>query len=57
MERQSVAGHILTVVDEQQRKLVDKTSVWLNGYYYKVKCSTGTQEYACVCVVEIEQEY
>ncbi|KAG0091197.1 hypothetical protein BGZ92_001279 [Podila epicladia] len=35
VERQSVAGHILTVVDEQQRKLVDKTSVWLNGYYYK----------------------
>ncbi|KAG0353115.1 hypothetical protein BG005_007528 [Podila minutissima] len=35
VERQSVAGHILTVVDEQQRKLEDKTSVWLNGYYYK----------------------
>ncbi|KAF9321791.1 hypothetical protein BG003_011515 [Podila horticola] len=35
VERQSVAGHIITVVDEQQRKLVDKTSVWLNGYYYK----------------------
>ncbi|KAG0347623.1 hypothetical protein BG004_007317 [Podila humilis] len=35
VERQSVAGHVITVVDEQQQMLTDKTSIWLNGYYYK----------------------
>ncbi|KAI1295221.1 hypothetical protein EDD11_007941 [Mortierella claussenii] len=35
IERQSVAGHVLTVIDENQEKLSDKCTVWLNGYYYK----------------------
>jgi len=36
IERQSCAGHVLTIIDENQEKLSDKCSVWLNGYYYKV---------------------
>ncbi|KAG0275558.1 hypothetical protein BGZ95_008650 [Linnemannia exigua] len=35
VERQSVAGHVLTIIDEKQQKLADKCSVWTNGYYYK----------------------
>ncbi|KAI8597784.1 hypothetical protein EDD21DRAFT_384542 [Dissophora ornata] len=35
IERQSVAGHVLTVLDENQEKLSEKCSVWFNGYYYK----------------------
>ncbi|KAF9079357.1 hypothetical protein BGX23_004273, partial [Mortierella sp. AD031] len=35
IERQCVAGHVLTIIDENQQKLSDKTSVWINGYYYK----------------------
>ncbi|KAF9363998.1 hypothetical protein BGX34_002803 [Mortierella sp. NVP85] len=35
IERQSCAGHVLTIIDENQEKLSDKCSVWLNGYYYK----------------------
>lgn len=36
IERQSCAGHVLTIIDENQEKQSDKCSVWLNGYYYKV---------------------
>ncbi|KAG0380084.1 hypothetical protein BGX24_010303, partial [Mortierella sp. AD032] len=35
IERQSVAGHVLTIIDEKQQKLTDKCSVWTNGHYYK----------------------
>ncbi|KAF9986039.1 hypothetical protein BGZ75_002268 [Mortierella antarctica] len=35
VERQSVAGHVLTILDESQAVLSEKCSVWLNGYYYK----------------------
>ncbi|KAF9174046.1 hypothetical protein BGX21_000836 [Mortierella sp. AD011] len=35
IERQSVAGHVLTIIDENQEKLSEKCTVWLNGYYYK----------------------
>ncbi|KAF9139673.1 hypothetical protein BG015_001936 [Linnemannia schmuckeri] len=35
IERQSVAGHVLTIIDEEQQKLTDKCSVWTNGHYYK----------------------
>ncbi|KAF9436213.1 hypothetical protein BGZ76_004566 [Entomortierella beljakovae] len=35
IEKQSVAGHVLTVIDEHQEKLSEKCSIWLNGYYYK----------------------
>ncbi|KAF9960854.1 hypothetical protein BGZ72_005690 [Mortierella alpina] len=35
VERQSVAGHVLTILDENQEVLSEKCSVWLNGYYYK----------------------
>ncbi|KAG0300551.1 hypothetical protein BGZ98_009091 [Dissophora globulifera] len=35
IERQSVAGHILTIIDENQEKLSENCTVWLNGYYYK----------------------
>ncbi|KAF9140561.1 hypothetical protein BGX30_006303 [Mortierella sp. GBA39] len=34
IERQSAAGHILTIIDENQQKLTDKCSVWINGHYY-----------------------
>ncbi|KAG0054186.1 hypothetical protein BGZ83_011796 [Gryganskiella cystojenkinii] len=33
--RESVAGHVITVIDENLNKLSDKTSVWLGGHYYK----------------------
>ncbi|KAF9984495.1 hypothetical protein BGZ65_000276, partial [Modicella reniformis] len=35
VERQSCAGHVLNIIDENQEKLSEKCSVWLNGYYYK----------------------
>ncbi|KAF9079509.1 hypothetical protein BGX27_006338, partial [Mortierella sp. AM989] len=35
VEKQSVAGHILTVIDEDQKMLSEKCTIWLNGYYYK----------------------
>ncbi|KAF9899270.1 hypothetical protein BX616_003128, partial [Lobosporangium transversale] len=35
IERQSIAGHVLTIIDENQKKLSEKCSVWLSGYYYK----------------------
>ncbi|KAF9361888.1 hypothetical protein BGX26_010291 [Mortierella sp. AD094] len=35
IERQSVAGHVLTVIDESQGNLSEKCTIWLNGYYYK----------------------
>ncbi|OAQ30988.1 hypothetical protein K457DRAFT_136616 [Linnemannia elongata AG-77] len=35
IERQSVAGHVLTIIDENQQKLTDKCSVWINGHYYR----------------------
>ncbi|KAG0252299.1 hypothetical protein BG011_007080 [Mortierella polycephala] len=35
IERQSVAGHVITIIDEKQEKISKKCSVWLNGYYYK----------------------
>ncbi|KAG0370933.1 hypothetical protein BC939DRAFT_527666 [Gamsiella multidivaricata] len=35
IERQSVAGHVITIIDENQEKLSDKCSIWLDGYYYR----------------------
>ncbi|KAF8982297.1 hypothetical protein BGZ46_001523 [Entomortierella lignicola] len=35
IEKQSVAGHVITVIDENQEKLSEKCTIWLNGYYYK----------------------
>ncbi|GJJ69412.1 hypothetical protein EMPS_01758 [Entomortierella parvispora] len=34
VERQSVAGHVLTIIDEDRKKLTHKTGVWLQGHYY-----------------------
>ncbi|KAF9930409.1 hypothetical protein FBU30_000540 [Linnemannia zychae] len=34
VERQSVAGHVLTIIDEKQQKLTGKTNVWVDGHYY-----------------------
>lgn len=34
IERQSAAGHVLTVIDEKQEKVED-CNIWYNGYYYK----------------------
>ncbi|KAF8943570.1 hypothetical protein BGZ47_005285 [Haplosporangium gracile] len=35
IERPSAAGHVLTIVDEDQKKIEKDVSVWFNGYYYK----------------------
>ncbi|KAF9086949.1 hypothetical protein BGX29_001134 [Mortierella sp. GBA35] len=35
IERPSVAGHVLTIVDEDQKKIDQDVSIWFNGYYYK----------------------
>lgn len=35
VERQSCAGHVLTIIDEKQEKISENSSIWLNGYYYK----------------------
>ncbi|KAG0308260.1 hypothetical protein BGZ97_000117 [Linnemannia gamsii] len=35
IERPSAAGHVLTIVDEDQRKIDKDVSIWFNGYYYK----------------------
>ncbi|KAF9904971.1 hypothetical protein EC991_002153 [Linnemannia zychae] len=35
IERQSAAGHVLTIIDEKQQKLTDKCSIWISGHYYK----------------------
>lgn len=42
IERQSVAGHVLTIIDENQQKLTDKCSVWINGHYYRVSNLFGS---------------
>ncbi|KAG0290735.1 hypothetical protein BGZ96_005807 [Linnemannia gamsii] len=41
IERQSVAGHVLTIIDENQQKLT-KCSVWVNGHYYKASDLFGS---------------
>ncbi|KAF9215836.1 hypothetical protein BGZ59_000136 [Podila verticillata] len=35
IERQSAAGHVLTVIDEKQEKITEDCDIWYNGYYYK----------------------
>ncbi|KAG0198556.1 hypothetical protein BGX28_007992 [Mortierella sp. GBA30] len=35
IETRSVAGHVLTIVDENKERVSEKCSVWLNGYHYK----------------------
>ncbi|KAG0277719.1 hypothetical protein BGZ95_005470 [Linnemannia exigua] len=35
VQRPSVAGHVLTIVDEDQKKIDKDVSIWFNGYYYK----------------------
>ncbi|KAF9566459.1 hypothetical protein EC968_003732 [Mortierella alpina] len=35
IERQSVAGHVLTVIDENQQKVAEDVSIWYRGYNYK----------------------
>ncbi|KAF9111333.1 hypothetical protein BGX27_005066 [Mortierella sp. AM989] len=35
IERQSVAGHVLTIIDENKQKIVQDVSVWFNGFNYK----------------------
>ncbi|KAF9429682.1 hypothetical protein BGZ76_001143 [Entomortierella beljakovae] len=35
VERQSVAGHVLTVIDENKQKISDDVSILFNGFYYK----------------------
>ncbi|KAG0049783.1 hypothetical protein BGZ83_005402 [Gryganskiella cystojenkinii] len=35
IERQSVAGHVLTIIDEHQKKITEDVGVWYNGYFYK----------------------
>ncbi|KAK3845352.1 MAG: hypothetical protein J3R72DRAFT_41348 [Linnemannia gamsii] len=35
IQRPSVAGHVLTIVDENQKKIDKDVSIWFNGYYYK----------------------
>ncbi|KAF9905186.1 hypothetical protein EC991_001949 [Linnemannia zychae] len=35
VERPSVAGHVLTIMDEDQKKIDKDVSIWFNGYYYK----------------------
>ncbi|KAG0334848.1 hypothetical protein BG004_000243 [Podila humilis] len=35
IERQSEAGHILTVIDEKQQQITEDVDIWFNGYYYK----------------------
>ncbi|KAG9065566.1 hypothetical protein KI688_001854 [Linnemannia hyalina] len=35
IERPSAAGHVLTIIDEDQKKIDKDVSVWFNGYYYK----------------------
>lgn len=38
IERHSVAGHVLTIINESQQKVAENVSVWYKGYYYKVLC-------------------
>ncbi|KAF9949613.1 hypothetical protein BGZ65_007193 [Modicella reniformis] len=35
IERQSVAGHVLTIIDENQQKISEDIGVWLGGFHYK----------------------
>ncbi|KAF9547416.1 hypothetical protein EC957_008425 [Mortierella hygrophila] len=35
IERPSAAGHVLTIINEDQKKIDKDVSVWFNGYYYK----------------------
>ncbi|GJJ76478.1 hypothetical protein EMPS_08837 [Entomortierella parvispora] len=35
IERQSVAGHVLTVIDENQKKITEDVGIWFNGIFYK----------------------
>lgn len=35
IERQSAAGHVLTVIDEKQAMVTEDCDIWYNGYYYK----------------------
>ncbi|KAF9995397.1 hypothetical protein BGZ79_010913, partial [Entomortierella chlamydospora] len=35
VEKQSVAGHILTIIDEDKRKIDQDVGIWFNGFYYK----------------------
>lgn len=36
VERPSAAGHVLTIIDEEQKKIDKDVTVWFNGTYYKV---------------------
>ncbi|KAF9986003.1 hypothetical protein BGZ75_002301 [Mortierella antarctica] len=35
VERQGVAGHVLTIIDENQLKVAEDVSIWYRGYHYK----------------------
>ncbi|KAF9927501.1 hypothetical protein FBU30_003218 [Linnemannia zychae] len=35
IERPSVAGHVLTVIDEDQKKIEKDVTIYFSGYYYK----------------------
>ncbi|KAF9965228.1 hypothetical protein BGZ70_005201 [Mortierella alpina] len=35
IERYSVAGHVLTIIDENQQKVTEDVSIWYRGYHYK----------------------
>ncbi|KAF9956207.1 hypothetical protein BGZ72_002927 [Mortierella alpina] len=35
IERQSVAGHVLTVIDENHQKVTEDVSIWYKGYRYQ----------------------
>ncbi|KAF9340642.1 hypothetical protein BGZ91_000982 [Linnemannia elongata] len=35
VERPSAAGHVLTIIDEEQKKIDKDVTVWFNGTYYK----------------------
>ncbi|KAG0313487.1 hypothetical protein BGZ99_008849 [Dissophora globulifera] len=35
LERQSVAGHVLTIIDENRQKISEDVSVWFSGHYYE----------------------
>ncbi|KAI1313408.1 hypothetical protein EDD11_002643 [Mortierella claussenii] len=35
VEKLSVYGHILTIIDEKKQEIVEDVGVWFNGFYYK----------------------
>lgn len=32
-----MAGHVLTVIDENQKKITEDVGIWFNGTFYKVR--------------------